>query len=243
MTIKGKKFELEKIRLKTVRPFAIKSVSLAEDSGIKAHPSTKNEITKWLTKQVEVLISKARSDWLKIQTERIAEDEIPLPLVRLKVEYSGGYDVENPRRFSNRFVGKVANVNDVVHFYKKRVFEGKKIVKLNRSIDLDSLSSDGGQLDKMKVQNLVEEYLKNSTLELLPENGLGIAVSDFVDKENKNAVKSYVFINYWNCSYANGFKLISRFVDESLDTQVNFLIKSGQIDEASLSNQVCYFVN
>lgn len=29
----------------------------------------------------------------------------------------GIFDCENPQRISNRFVGKVANVNDVVRFY------------------------------------------------------------------------------------------------------------------------------
>ncbi len=50
--------------------------------------------------------------------------EPPLPLIRLKVEYTapegGKFDCENPQRFSNRFIGRVANTNDVVYFWRKK---------------------------------------------------------------------------------------------------------------------------
>lgn len=185
-------FSIEKIRLKTVRPFTTKSVSLAEDSGLKARPSEKTKITTWLIKQVESLIETAKKEWEEVQDMPVAEEDIPLPLIRLKVEYSGGYEVENPRRFSNRFVGRVANINDVIQFYKRRMpgeHTSIRTVKLSAA-DSDSLSSDSIGLDKLKVQKLVEEYLKDSSLELLPENGLGDAISNFVDKDDRQAVKS-----------------------------------------------------
>jgi double-strand break repair protein MRE11 len=50
--------------------------------------------------------------------------EVPRPLVRLRVEYTapqpGEFRCENPQRFSNRFMDTVANVNDVVHFHRKK---------------------------------------------------------------------------------------------------------------------------
>lgn len=189
----------------------IKSVSLQNDSGIKPHPSQKGDISKWLTKQVcfcllnqiffqlflltvikvESLIITAKKEWLEAQDASVSDENIPLPLIRLKVEYTGGYEVENPRRFSNRFVGKVANVNDVVHFHKRRAVTTTNKVKLAQ-VNNNSLSTESGSLDKVKVQVLVEEYLKDSLLELLPENGMGEAISNFVDKDEKQAVKSYV---------------------------------------------------
>jgi len=81
-------------------------------------------VTQELSKVVEELIQEATADWVAVQDEEPEEEDIPLPLVRLKVEYSapdgGKFDCENPQRFSNRFVGKVANVNDVVQFYRKK---------------------------------------------------------------------------------------------------------------------------
>jgi double-strand break repair protein MRE11 len=73
---------------------------------------------------VEKLIKEAISEWEKAQDPDDPPEEIPLPLVRLRVEYSapdgGKFDVENPQRFSNKFIGKVANVNDVVVFHMKK---------------------------------------------------------------------------------------------------------------------------
>lgn len=185
---------MEQIRLKTVRPFLMKSISLSEDSGLDSHPSEKDKITIWLIKQVESLIATAKREWVKIQSDAVEEKDIPLPLVRLKVEYSGGYQVENVRRFSNRFVGRVANVDDVIQFYKRRatgISSGSRAHRLGAA-DTETLSSDSMSLEKLKVQNLVENYLKEYALELLPENGLGDAVTKFVDKEDREAVKKYV---------------------------------------------------
>lgn len=139
------------------------------------------------------MIENARKDWVSIQAEPVAEEDIPLPLVRLKVEYSGGYEVENARRFSNRFVGRVANIDDVIQFHKRRTqtSSGARSVKLSAP-DIDTFGNGSLSLEKIKVQNLVEGYLKDYSLELLPENGLGDAVTNFVDKDDRQAVKSYV---------------------------------------------------
>jgi double-strand break repair protein MRE11 len=73
---------------------------------------------------VDEMIEEANADWEAIQTDDEALEDRPLPLIRLKVEYSapegGLFECENPQRFSNRFVGKVANTNDVVYFYRKK---------------------------------------------------------------------------------------------------------------------------
>ena len=41
----------------------------------------------------------------------------PLPLVRLKVDYTG-FSTINSQRFGQKFVGKVANPHDVLHWHK-----------------------------------------------------------------------------------------------------------------------------
>jgi len=133
--VAGKDFEIEKkIRLKTVRPFVTRELILSQDKRFKNLAKVKDnrsKLTIELKKVVEELIEEAKDEWLEIQNPEGDEDyepptpeQIPLPLVRLKVEYSapdgGKFDVENPQRFSNRFVNQVANVNDVVQFYRKK---------------------------------------------------------------------------------------------------------------------------
>lgn len=217
LKIKGKEFSVEKIRLMTVRPFAIDSVSLANDSGITPAASRRPEITQWLNTKVEELIKKALEDWKQIQSNINTTQDPPLPLIRLKVDYSGGYEVENPRRFSNKFVQRVANVNDVVSFHRKRATTTNSHnngVSSNHKIPT---TSENG-LEKVKVQSLVKEFLKDNDLQLLPENGLGDAVKDFVEKDDKEALKA--------------------FVNNSLDIQLNTLLKIDDLDEKTLPTEM-----
>ena len=129
LNIVGKEFTCETIRLKTVRPFVMREIVLQDINEIKdiaLHNSNRTKITRYLMETVETLIEQAKTEWREAQEEihSVIDSEIPLPLVRLRVEYTapegGRFDCENPQRFSNRFVNKVANVNDVIQFYRKK---------------------------------------------------------------------------------------------------------------------------
>lgn len=129
LSITGKEFKSEPIRLKSVRPFVMKEIVLAEERALRdvwRHDNNRVTITRHLMDIVEGLIAEAQREWLEAQDETDADEDVepPLPLIRLRVEYTapdgGRFDCENPQRFSNRFVGKVANVNDVIQFYRKK---------------------------------------------------------------------------------------------------------------------------
>jgi double-strand break repair protein MRE11 len=129
VSVTGKEFKVEKHRLKTVRPFVMKEMILHNEKGIKAlakKQENRSELTRYLMEVVEALIKEAKAEWLEAQEEMDDDEELeaPLPIIRLRVEYSapdgGKFECENPQRFSNRFLGKVANVNDVVQFYRKK---------------------------------------------------------------------------------------------------------------------------
>ena len=132
LSIFEQQFSVEKVPLKTVRPFVTKEIILAQDKrfkGLDQRKDNRTEVTKRLMEVVENMIEEANSEWESIQTDEEALEERPLPLIRLKVEYSapegGLFECENPQRFSNRFIGKVANTNDVVYFYRKKTAQRK----------------------------------------------------------------------------------------------------------------------
>lgn len=129
VSVTGKEFKVEKFRIKSVRPFILREIVLATDKrfkGLEKKKENKQEVTRRLMEVVNEMIEEAKAEWIAMQEEEEEEEvpDAPLPLVRLKVEYTapdgGKFDCENPQRFSNRFVGKVANVNDVVQFYRKK---------------------------------------------------------------------------------------------------------------------------
>ncbi|KAF3766462.1 hypothetical protein M406DRAFT_37693, partial [Cryphonectria parasitica EP155] len=211
--VTGDSFQSEAVPLKTVRPFAHKEIILKSDPAFKKLQFKKDNrkpVTEKLIEVVRELIEEADAGWLSMQDDpdRIKKEDRPLPLIRLKVEYSadegGTFDVENPQRFSNRFVGQVANVNDVVSFYRK---------KSNPSESLPS-RNDRNE-DIIRIDVLVREFLQSSSLKVLPQNHFEDAVLEYIDKGSKDAVDD--------------------FVNETLAKSLNYLVK---VDDTQLNKNM-----
>ncbi|KAF5860206.1 meiotic recombination [Aspergillus alliaceus] len=198
LSITGREFKSEPITLKSVRPFVMKEIVLSEEKGaqkLARKENNRTEVTRFLMAIVEELIEQAKAEWLAMQgdVEEDEELEVPLPLVRLRVEIStpegGSYDCENPQRFSNRFVGKVANVNDVVQFHRKK--KNATTRKKDDGVD-ETAVSHLSTLDTVKVEQLVREFLSAQSLSILPQNSFGDAVAQFIDKDDKHAMEMFV---------------------------------------------------
>ncbi|KAB8294107.1 hypothetical protein EYC80_009559 [Monilinia laxa] len=214
-SITGREFKVQKIRLKSVRPFITKEVILATDKRTKHLAKVKdnrNKLTKELMSIVDELIDQARAEWISLQDEPEEElDEIPLPLVRLKVEFTppegGKFDCENPQRFSSRFINRVANIKDVIQYHRKKASATRKSAT---EIDLPeegTLAQVAG-FDDVKVELLVKEFLEKQSLKVLPTTPFGDAVGQFVDKDDRHAMEL--------------------FVQKSLKAQVDELIKQAE---------------
>lgn len=198
VSVTGKEFKSESIRLKSIRPFVMREIVLQEDSHMKRvamKDENRPEITRYLIEIVEELIKEAHDSWREVQEEEVTDDaELPLPLIRLRVEYTapegGKFDCENPQRFSNRFVEKVANVNDVIQFYRKKGAPTRKS-KVEPDMPEESVMAQLS-LDTVKVEKLVREFLTAQSLTILPQNSFGDAVSQYVDKDDKHAMELFV---------------------------------------------------
>lgn len=202
LTLKGRDFETENVRLKSVRPFVMREISLSQEketSKLAKKPNNRADITRYLEGIVNELIEEAQQEWVDAQGDELDEEkEPPLPLIRLRVDYStpdgGSFDCENPQRFSNRFQGKVANRQDVVQFHRKKTAGGtKSAANLNGDVKIpeDAMLAAAG-LDAMKVDKLVKEFLESQALQILPQNVFSDAVNQFVDKDDKRAMESFV---------------------------------------------------
>ncbi|OAA78628.1 DNA repair protein rad32 [Akanthomyces lecanii RCEF 1005] len=195
VSVTGKEFKMEKIPLKTVRPFVTREIILNQDKrfkGLDKKKDNRQEVTRRLMEVVEEMIEEANTEWEAIQTDQEALEERPLPLIRLKVEYTapegGLFECENPQRFSNRFVGKVANTNDVVYFYRKKTVQRKATADAPAEV-MDTLGDDG---DMVKVDSLVQDFLSAQSLKVLPQGPFSEAVNQFVAKDDKHAMELFV---------------------------------------------------
>ncbi|CAI9303673.1 unnamed protein product [Lactuca saligna] len=175
--IKGNQYRPTKIPLHSVRPFEYKEVVLKDESDID--PNDQNSILEHLDNVVNSLIEKCgRRD--------ARNSEVMLPLIRVKVDYSGFMTI-NPQKFGQKYVGKVANPQDILIFSKasKRA-QGEAKIK-----DTDRLRPE--ELNQQNIEALVaESQLK---MEILPVNDLDEALHNFVNKDDKMAFYSCLQYN------------------------------------------------
>lgn len=77
-----------------------------------------------------------------------------LPLIRLRVDHSGGYETFNAVQFGQQFVDKVANPKDTVLFSKKRQARAKGDI-----LNLDDVEAHVSEQSHETIEGLVNEYL------------------------------------------------------------------------------------
>ena len=204
--------------LETVRPFKYRQVSLIdfarlakEDGGLgadftpesgdtntglgakgkRAQPS-KHEawITQALERMVRELIAEARAPH-----ERRGEDEVPLPLIRLRVDY-GGFSTINAQRFGQKFVGKVANPNDLLQFFKSAARRRREdandaaTAAAAHTTAVEDIIGNPTMQDQARIEQLVAQHLTQG-LQLLSEADLSNALDDFVNRD-KSALENLI---------------------------------------------------
>lgn len=161
----------------SVRPFEYTEIVLKDEPDIDSNDQ--NSIIEHLDKVVQNLIEKS--------SKRVVNrSELKLPLVRIKVDYSGFMTI-NPQRFGQKYVGKVANPQDILIF-SKASRKGRNEVKID---DSERLRPE--ELNQQNIEALVAE--NNLKMEILPVNDLDVALHNFVNKDDKMAFYSCVQYN------------------------------------------------
>eukprot|EP00064_Thunnus_orientalis_P004324 superscaffoldBa00000391_g4335 len=189
LRVKGRKMNMQKIPLKTVRQFFIQDVVLADYQDLFT-PDTPQ-----VTKKVENLCFAKVTEMLEdAERERLGCPLTPeKPLIRIRVDYSGGFDAFNTSRFSQKFVDRVANPKDIVHFVRRR--EQKEDIKDEVNVDYSKLLKPAAA-EGLRVEDLVKQYFeaaeKTVQLSLLTEQGMGKAIQEFVDKDEKDAIEELI---------------------------------------------------
>ncbi|KAM6931826.1 double-strand break repair protein MRE11 [Lycodopsis pacificus] len=189
LRVKGRKMNLQKIPLKTVRQFFIQDVVLADYQDLFT-PDTPQ-----VTKKVENLCYAKVTEMLEeAERERLGCPLTPeKPLIRLRVDYSGGFETFNTSRFSQKFVDQVANPKDLIHFLRRR--EQKEDIKDEVNLDYGKLLKTSA-VEGLRVEDLVKQYFEATEqtvqLSLLTEQGMGKAIQEFVDKDEKDAIEELI---------------------------------------------------
>ncbi|KAG2375246.1 hypothetical protein C9374_009869 [Naegleria lovaniensis] len=218
-------FRVIPITLKTVRPFVFDTISLADyEDDLKHIKNNPEEIADFLKEHVNQLISQAREEKLSsFENDEEAKKELKnyykkypgldLPIVRLRVDYSGGYASINPQRFGQNFVGKVANPSDLLLLSRKKsekvdtavvdddddkekVSDKRKrskeqlltaLIKNDNNEEFADAATDA-LTDGIKIEDLVSHYLKETSTKKSGIAGL-LVLNEF---EFQNSVVDFV---------------------------------------------------
>lgn len=191
LDIRGTAFRMSPVALHTVRPFVTGDAVLADEAELEAAKDTES-VSQLLAAKVEALIEEARREWPRLHP-RAPE----LPLVRLRVDLSGGFEKINVSRFGQRFVGKVANPADILLFHKRKAERSAPRAAVAKNGGAKSTASVaagvGGGGDRVSVDQLMrDEFSKQSlTPDILLESEFGMALHAFVEKDDKSAIGEY----------------------------------------------------
>ncbi|KAI5451646.1 meiotic recombination [Naganishia albida] len=227
LSIQGDQFDIEPVVLKTVRPFKIGEIVMEEEADDPANDldlQLRDSVTAFLEKKVEQLIAEARTEWETLEHE--PEEEMMLPLIRLKVETTGVKELMNAGRFGQRFTDKIANPKDVLQYYRKKAPIKKRDRVTADQPDLEDLDGMDGDVEsagtsgvsRVRMGELVSRFLEAQTLEVLAENALEEAVTRFVDKDDTEAIRDV--INSILDSATKGIK--TNTTEDNIDDQDTF---------------------
>ncbi|XP_077397581.1 double-strand break repair protein MRE11 isoform X2 [Festucalex cinctus] len=189
LRVKGRKMNLQKIPLKTVRQFFIQDVVLSDyqDAFTVDTPNVIKKVENLCHAKVVEMLEQA-------ERERLGCPLTPeKPLIRLRVDYTGGFETFNTSRFSQKYVDRVANPKDLIHFLRCR--EKKEQIKDELSVDYSKVLKTTA-VEGLRVEDLVKKYFEAAEqkvqLSLLTEHSMGKAIQEFVDKDEKDAIEELI---------------------------------------------------
>ena len=194
------------VPLQTTRPYAFKNVSLAEqedllneeeDGGGQDQEAIENFLMITVNGMIKEAMQNAASGVKKLAQLN------QLPLIRLRVDLSGGFQSVNVQKFGQKFVGKVANPSDMLLFHKSKKKKGgnkdeedefnEGMMKENINVededeDLDDARA-GPRQDQKRIERLIKERMDKG-LQILDIPNLMNSLDDMVNRDDNKAVKT-----------------------------------------------------
>eukprot|EP00039_Didymoeca_costata_P004820 m.76395 g.76395 ORF g.76395 m.76395 type:complete len:633 (+) comp12554_c0_seq1:227-2125(+) len=220
-------FLMEKLPLRTVRPFYIDEVCLEDEDLDPTKPQT---VETFLKQKVQEMIDDANRDYEERKKDE-PELQKMLPLIRLKVEYTG-FDLPNVQRLiGQKFVNKVANPKEILNFYKRRVAHKPSE---NKKADVDTAPTHSHGQNTARVEDLVKNILKEQKLDVLNKTRLGKAVKQYVEKDEKTSIKEFV---EWQIKHTTESLIKRKETDADANIQMD-TNSSGEEDRVNLSSPV-----
>lgn len=101
-----------------------------------------------------------------------------------KVDYSGGFGTFNSQRFGQLFVNEVANPGDILLFGRRKAFVNVK------GCTQDIVPNFPEKVAALRMETLIEEFIRVQKMDLLPDEAFGEAVTSMVEKDDREAIQT-----------------------------------------------------
>ncbi|TMW68208.1 hypothetical protein Poli38472_007880 [Pythium oligandrum] len=201
LEIHQQSFRLSTRELKTVRPFKMTDVILSEEESLDPNdPDVTGRLQEILEERVRELLIQVDEEERASGQKR--PPELRQPLIRVRVEHSG-FPVLVNQRFGGRFVGKVANPNDILLFYRRKKAQTSATDKKDgimtgaekkRALSLLTEPIRPTRLDTVTIEDLLTKQLHRpeQSLVFLPEAPLAIALEEYIVKNIPSALDDFV---------------------------------------------------
>eukprot|EP01147_Barroeca_monosierra_P010148 gene10148-2312_t len=187
----NKEFRIRKIPLKTVRAFKFLDVILSEH--LDPDATSERDVEEFLFTKVQELLEELHHE-LSVELEQPVSDsgesssQIRLPLIRIRVEYTGYPSLSN-QRFGQRFAEHVANPRDILLFYRKRSYRPRSTQHLG-----EAPPEMPEPLDQDSIEDLVIRLISQSPdpPHLIKFKQFQEAMKLFVDKDESEAIRRLI---------------------------------------------------
>ena len=203
--ITGDKFRILPIKLESVRPFIYNQFELKQFSNVI---NSQDDIEKILCDKIDEALNEV--DLGRKNEHKIYNDL--LPIIRLKIEYSG-YSMVRTIQMLRKYSDKIANINDVIQFWKKTdIFNTEKRNNNLNEIDIENHNSDiedeefvdtHEELRKFIVENISNYYIEKNKGNLLNVDIFADYLEKNVEGNEKHSL-SFLFKQFYDAGVANG---------------------------------------
>lgn len=231
LKIQDGSFEVETIQLKSQRPFVMKDICLGDHftspetmqyMNDKAAHSENGTLQPSIhsippvpePEQInDFLVATVRSMLDEAKTLKHSDYPDMLPLIRIRVDYSGGFTPLNPQTFGQQFVNGVANPKDLLLIQRRRYRNphrsgikgfssnsqsnhtqcqhGSKTKGCSGAIDVDVEDEEDGP-NIIKIEKVVHSRMVKQRLNILPVDELLGKVRQFIEKEDRYCIEGWL---------------------------------------------------
>ena len=220
LDLKEQMYRATPVPLTTCRPFVFRNIALQDQEALKGRSDDQEAVFAFLQRAVNDAIATAThggagsggapatAQQQQQQQQQGADGEVDtrrLPLIRLRVDHSGGFPTVPLQRVGASFVQRVANPWDLLQFHKAAAKRGAGARRAAAAggDDVAHAGAGAGGLDDedglempelddfRRIDALVSEHLP-ADLHILAEPDMAAALEAFVQQDEKGAIEKAV---------------------------------------------------